>query len=116
MGEFREGLTGNELLARILARARSKQIPSPKVYSHSLGLYLHEPGPLIGLPWEQERCEGRGDVVLRPNYAFTMELSVEDVVPEWSGQTVRFALEEDVIYTSGGCRLIGARQEDFYVV
>ena len=116
MAEFREGLTGNELLANILARARREGVPEPKVYSHSLGLLLHEPGPLIGLPWEQERCPGRGDVALRPDYAFTMELAVADAVPEWDGQTVRFSIEEDVVFTGGRCRLIGGRQTAFYLV
>ena len=113
---FEQGLTGNELLARILVRARQEAIPNPKVYSHSLGHYLHEPGPLIGLPWEQERCEGRGDVRLEYDTAFTMELSVEDTVSEWGGQSVRFALEENVIYRQNGCRIVGRRQQDFYIV
>ena len=116
MAEFREGLTGNELLARILARARGEGLAEPKVYSHSLGLLLHEPGPLIGLPWQQESCPGRGDVALRPNYAFTMELSVADAVPEWDGQTVRMSIEEEVVFTREGCRLIGGRQTAFYLV
>ena len=114
--EFREGLTGDELLASILARARDAGVPAPKVYSHSLGHLLHEPGPLIGLPWEQERCPGRGDVVLRPNYAFTMELSVTDTVPEWNGQKVSFSIEEDVVFTQGECRVLGGRQAAFYLV
>lgn len=115
-GEFREALTGNELLAAILARARAEGVPDPRVYSHSLGLLLHEPGPLIGLPWEQDRCCGRGDVVLRGNYAFTMELSVADSVPEWNGQTVRLSIEEDVVFTGEGCRILGDRQEAFHLV
>src|SRR5262245_9584712 len=53
MAEFREKLSGNELLANVLNRARSEEVPNPRVYSHSVGLFLHEPGPLIGLPWEQ---------------------------------------------------------------
>jgi hypothetical protein len=114
--EFREGLTGNEMLAAILARAREEGVPDPKVYSHSLGLLLHEPGPLIGLPWEQHRCPGRGDVVLRPNHAFTMELSVADQIPEWDGQTVRLSIEEDVVFTRDGCRVIGDRQTEFHLV
>ena len=114
--EFREGLTGNELLANILGRARDAGVPEPTIYSHSLGLLLHEPGPLIGLPWEQKRCPGRGDVVLRPNEAFTMELSVADAVPEWDGQKVRFSIEEDVVFTREGCRVLGDRQTDFYLV
>ena len=116
MAEFEHGLTGNQLLANILARARQEGIPNPKVYSHSLGLFLHEPGPLIGLPWEQERCPGRGDVLLDYNYTFTMELSVGGPVPEWGGQEVRLGREEDVCFTPEGCRPIRARQTAFYLV
>jgi len=116
MAEFKLGLTGNRLLDTILSRARREGIPNPRVYSHSLGLLLHEPGPLIGLPWEQERCEGRGDVKLQYNNGFTMELSVEGPVPEWNGQHVRMALEEDVIFTRDGCWPIDGRQTGFYLV
>jgi len=116
MAEFKQGLTGNELLNNILTHARYEGIPNPKVYSHSLGLYLHEPGPLIGLPWKQERCEGRGDVRLQYNNAFTMELSVRDIVPEWSSQETLMGLEEDVVFTREGCRLIDQRQTRFYLV
>ena len=116
MSEFRRGLSGNELLQRILTRARKEGIPNPKVYSHSLGLYLHEPGPLIGLPWEQEHCGGRGDVRLEYNNAFTMESSVRDSLPEWGGQEVTLSLEEDVVFTREGCRPIGGRQTSFHLI
>ncbi|MCU0520373.1 MAG: M24 family metallopeptidase [Anaerolineae bacterium] len=116
VGEFRQGLTGNELLKAILSRARAVGIPGPKVYSHNLGLFLHEPGPLIGLPWEQEHCAGRGDVVLEPNQTFTMELSVTDVVPEWDGQEVTFSIEEDVAFTEDGCFPVDGRQTEFYLI
>jgi len=116
LSEFHAGMTGNELLQAILSRARAEGVPSPRVYSHSLGLFLHEPGPLIGLPWEQERCPGRGDVRLAPNMAFTMELSVEAPLPEWDGEPLRLSIEEDVVFTEEGCRLIGGRQEEFYLI
>ncbi|MBN2218154.1 MAG: M24 family metallopeptidase [Pirellulales bacterium] len=116
LGEFQHGLSGNEMLGRILARARAEGIPNPKIYSHSLGLYLHEPGPLIGLPWEQECCEGRGDVRLDYGNAFTMELSVQDALPEWNGEDFRLSIEEDVVFTPDGCRLIGGRQMAFHLI
>ena len=116
MAEFRHGLSGNELLANILTRAKKEGVPNPKVYSHSLGLFLHEPGPLIGLPWEQEHCMGRGDVKLEYNNAFSMELSVADIVPEWDKEQVRVGIEEDVIFTTDGCRLIDGRQTEFYII
>ncbi|OQA40481.1 MAG: Metallopeptidase family M24 [Chloroflexi bacterium ADurb.Bin325] len=116
MAEFVHGLTGDQLLAKILARARREGIPNPRVYSHSLGLYLHEPGPLIGLPWEQERNPGRGDVALDYNNAFTMELSVSGPIPEWDGQEVRLSMEQDVVFTRAGCRLIDGRQTAFHLI
>jgi len=116
MAEFRVGLSGNELLHNILTRARTEGIPNPKVYSHSLGLYLHEPGPLIGLPWEQERCPGRGDVPLCNGNCFTMELSVTDAVPEWDDQAVTLAMEQDVAFTRDGCRPIDGRQTAFHLI
>jgi hypothetical protein len=116
MSEFERGRSGNEMLATILGHARCEGIPDPKVYSHSLGLFLHEPGPLIGLPWEQEQCSGRGDVRLERGNCFTMELSVQGALPEWGGQEVRIALEEDVAFTERGCYPIGGRQTEFYLV
>jgi Xaa-Pro aminopeptidase len=115
MAEFRRGLTGNQLLTNILARARAEGVPGPRIYSHSLGLLLHEPGPLIGLPWEQVSCAGRGDVPLEDGSAFTMELSVEGPVPEWNGD-VRLPLEEDVVFTGGVCRPVHCRQTEFLLL
>ncbi|MBD3182428.1 M24 family metallopeptidase, partial [Candidatus Poribacteria bacterium] len=116
MSEFQLGLTGNQMLNNILTRAREEGVPNPRVYSHSLGYFLHEPGPLIGLPWEQENCEGRGDVELHYNNAFTMELSVTDNVEEWNNQQVRMAMEEDVVFTESGCRPVDGRQTEFYLI
>lgn len=84
-GEFKAGLSGNELLANILRKAKEKGIPNPRIYSHSLGYFLHEPGPLISLPWEQVKNPGRGDVKLVPNSCFTAELSVTMPVPKRGG-------------------------------
>lgn len=114
MSEFKAGLTGNQLLAHILTRARAEGIPNPKIYSHSLGYYLHEPGPLIGLPWEQENNPGRGDVALVPNSVFTMELSITTGVPEWDGQLVSFSCEQDVRFTNDGCLPMDGVQVEFY--
>lgn len=116
VGEFRAGLTGNELLTRILAAARARSIASPKVYSHSIGYFLHEPGPLIGLPWEQVNNPGRGDVKLVDNSCFTAEMSVTLPVPEWEGLEVRFALEQDVVFSGGRARFVDGRQTGLHLV
>jgi len=114
--EFKEGLTGNEILANILGKAKEKGIPNPRVYSHSLGYFLHEPGPLIGLPWEQVKNPGRGDVKLVPNSCFTVELSVTMPVPEWEGQDFRLSLEQDIVFTKDGTAYLDGRQTRFHLV
>jgi hypothetical protein len=116
MQSFEKGLTGNQLLEKILTRAEAENIPAPKVYSHSLGLFLHEPGPLIGLPWEQENCPGRGDVKLDYNSCFTMELSIEDQVSELGNQLVRIGTEQDVKFTRNGCVPMDGVQTEFHLV
>lgn len=110
------GRTGNQLLARILARAKAEGIQGAKVYSHSLGHYLHEPGPLIGLPWEQADTGARGEVPLVTNSAFAAELSVAYPVPEWDGATLRFALEQDVVIRPEGPVFLDGRQTRFHLV
>lgn len=116
MGEFRQNISGNELQQNILKRARKEGISNPKVYSHSLGLYLHQPGPLIGLPWEQVNPLPRGEMLMEYNYAFTMELSTEGSVAEWNNQNVRCGMEEPVVFTEEGCRTLNGRQTEFYLI
>ena len=116
MSEFRLGLTGNEILQTVLSRATDEGIAEPRVYSHSLGLFLHQPGPLIGLPWEQEKALPRGETQLEYNSAFAMELSTSAIVPEWNGQSVTLWMEEPVVFTEAGCRTVIDRQTEFYLV
>jgi len=113
---FKAGLTGNQLLADILKTARAEGIDHPRVYSHGIGYYLHEPGPLIGLPEEQANTGGRGEVELVPNSTFTAELSVDVPVPEWDGKLLRMGLEQDVAFTSAGVQLLDGRQTAFYLI
>ncbi len=115
-GEFQTGRTGNQMLAAILAKAREKGIPNPKVFSHALGYYLHEPGPLIGLPEEQVNTGGRGDVPLVPMSAFVVELSVGYPVPEWNGRNLNLGIEQDIVYTGKGVVYLGGRQTAFHVI
>jgi len=115
-GEFKAGLTGNMLLANMLRKAKEAGIPNPRIYSHSLGYFLHEPGPLIGLPWEQVNNPGRGDVELVPNSCFTAEMSVTMPVPEWGGVDFRLPLEQDVAFTKDGVTFLDGRQTRFHLI
>ncbi|MFH1575146.1 MAG: M24 family metallopeptidase, partial [Acidobacteriota bacterium] len=114
--EFKTGLTGNELLGNMLRKARESGIPNPRIYSHSLGYFLHEPGPLIGLPWEQVNNPGRGDVKLVPMSCFTAELSITMPVPEWGGQDFRLPLEQDVVFLGERTVFLDGRQTRFHLI
>ena len=116
MREFKHGLTGNQLLENILSSAHEEGIPSPEVFSHSLGLFVHEPGPLIGLPWEQDPIPGRGEVRLEYNSCFAMELCIKDVVPEWNNQRVPCQTEQIVKFTEDGCQPLDGVQTSFHLI
>jgi Xaa-Pro aminopeptidase len=115
--EFKAGLTGNALLGNILKKAKESGIPGPRVYSHSLGYFLHEPGPLIGLPWEQVNNAGRGDVKLVPNSCFTAEMSVTAPIPEWGeGKEFRLPLEQAIAFTERRIFFLDGRQTKFHLI
>lgn len=114
--EMKEGLTGNQMLNNMLKKAKEIGIEKPRIYSHSLGYYSHEPGPLIGLPWEQVNTGPRGEVRLVDHSAFTVELSVDLPVPEWEGEEVRFKLEQDVVFTRKEVFYLGGRQTEYHVI
>jgi hypothetical protein len=67
------------------------------VYSHPIGLHGHGAGPLIGLWDYQDGVPGRGDAQVIPSMWFSIELQATTPVPEWGGQAVRMAQEEDAI-------------------
>ncbi len=114
--EFREGLTGNQILTNVLQKARNRGIHNPRIYSHSLGYCLHEPGPLIGLPWEQEHTGSRGEVRLVANSCFTAEMSVHYPLPEWGGQELWVPLEQDIAFTPQGTHFLDGRQTKWHII
>jgi hypothetical protein len=116
LDEIETGRTGNEVLRRALARMHDAGIDGT-VYSHPVGDHGHGAGPLIGLWDRQEGVAGRGDVPIRPNTWYSIELQATSPVREWDGQTVRMALEEDAYIDADGVRhWVLSRQEHFHLV
>ncbi len=116
LAEMRPGRTGNEVLAATLERMRAAGI-NGTVYSHPIGDRGHGAGPLIGLWDHQEGVPGRGDVQLLPHTWFSIELQATTPVPEWNGQPMRSAQEEDAeLGADGQVRWILRRQTTFHVV
>jgi hypothetical protein len=114
--ELRPGRTGNEVLTASRARMQAKQIDGT-VYSHPIGLHGHGAGPLIGLWDYQDGVPGRGDAKVIPSMWYSIELQATTPVPEWNGQAVRMAQEEDaIIGADGKVRWALKRQDKLFLV
>ncbi|HEV2131317.1 MAG TPA: M24 family metallopeptidase [Longimicrobiaceae bacterium] len=114
--EMEVGRTGNEVLRRTLERMRAEGL-NGTMYTHPIGDHGHGAGPLIGLWDRQEGVPGRGEVPLRPNTWFSTELQVTTPVPEWGGQPVRMAQEEEARIDAEGRRhWVLGRQTEFHLV
>jgi Xaa-Pro aminopeptidase len=111
MAEIRPGRTGNEILAAARARMKATGIDGP-IYSHPIGLHGHGAGPLIGLWDYQDGVPGRGDAPVIPGMWFSIELQASTPVPEWGGQGLRMAQEEDAIVGADGKIRWALRRQD----
>ena len=114
--EMRPGRSGNEVLASMLAQMKKEGIEG-SMYTHPVNDYGHGAGPLVGLWDRQEGVPGRGDVKLLPSTWFSIELQASTPVPEWGGQKVRSAQEEDAILgPEGKMRWVLSRQSKYHLV
>ena len=112
--EFKEGVTGNEVLQRARTRAISEGL-KPCIYVHPIGSEGHGPGPTMGLWDNQDRVEGNGDYPIFNETCYALELNNRYYVPEW-GQEVILALEEQIAFVHDKTYYIGDRQTEFYLV
>ena len=116
LANMKVGKMGNEILLEILAQMKAEGIEGT-LYTHPIGEHGHGAGPLIGLWDRQQGVPGRGDVPVLANTWFSVELQATTAVPEWNGQKVRSAQEEDVEVTSdGNVRWIHERQTRFHLI
>ena len=115
MGEMKEGLTGNQVLAAALKRAKGEGL-RPSIYTHPLGVHGHAAGPTIGLWDKQGGVAGDGDYPLYADTVFSIELNVTDAVAEWNGQDVQIALEQDAVFTKAGARFLDRRQTELILI
>jgi hypothetical protein len=116
MKEIRPGRTGNDILAAAL-RQMNREGVNGTIYSHPIGMHGHGAGPLVGLWDYQNGVPGRGDSKVIANMWYSIELQATTPVPEWKGQAVRMALEEDMmIGTDGTPRWARGQQKSLWLV
>jgi Xaa-Pro aminopeptidase len=110
------GRSGNQALRDIRMQAVKEGI-TPSIYCHAVGYHGHAAGPPIGMTDYQEGVPVRGDDVFRPNTWHSIELNAKVKVPEWGGQEVTFALEEDAaLLPDGRWDWILSRQDRFHLI
>jgi len=115
LGEMRPGLTGNQILAAALKRAKDEGL-RPSIYTHPLGVHGHAAGPTIGLWDKQGGVPGAGDYPLFHDTVYSIELNVKAAVPEWGGQDVQIALEQDAAFTRSGAFFLDRRQTELILI
>ncbi len=116
LAEMKPGRTGNDILRSTLAAMGRAGIDGT-VYTHPIGFHGHGAGPLIGLWDRQDGVPGRGDVPIRTGTWHSIELQATTAVPEWDGQRVRMALEEEAeLDHDGRMRWVLQRQDRFHLV
>ena len=114
--ETEVGRSGNEILASVLEKMRNEGL-NGTMYTHPIGDHGHGAGPLIGLWDYQTGVPGRGDPPVIPSMWFSTEMQVTTPVPEWDGQPVRMALEEEAEITAEGeMRWMLRRQTELHLI
>lgn len=115
IGAMKVGRTGNSVLRLALEQARAAGL-TPSIYTHPLGYHGHAAGPTIGLWDQQGGVPGGGDYPLYDRTAYSIELNVRCVVPEWDSQEVRVALEEDALLSGGVVDWLHGRQTELHLI
>ena len=111
---FRTGITGNALLADARARATAAGL-KPTIYSHPLGFHGHGAGSAIGF-WDNQGDSPQGELPLRADTVWSIELSARHAVEEWDGQEIDFRLEENAYFDGETVRYLDGRQTRFHLI
>jgi hypothetical protein len=116
LAEMQPGRTGNQALQTARAAMTRAGIDGT-VYTHPIGDHGHGAGPMIGLWDRQEGVPVRGDLKIRPDTWFSIELQATSAIPEWNGRRIACRQEEEAyLDEKGERRWVYRRQERFYLV
>ena len=111
---FKQGLTGNEILKRSLEQGKSEGL-RPSIYTHPLGTYEHSAGTTIGMWDSQGGVPFTGDYPLQYNTAYAIELNTTVYIEEWEND-IRIMLEVPGFFGENGFRYINGRLKEFLLV
>ena len=111
---FKQGLTGNEILRRSLEQGKAEGL-RPSIYTHPLGTYGHSAGTTIGMWDSQGGVPFTGDYPLQFNTAYAIELNTTVYIEEWD-KDIRIMLEVPGFFGEDGFRYINGRLTEFLLV
>ena len=111
---FKEGVTGNEILKKSLEQGRSEGL-RPAIYTHPLGTYGHSAGTTLGMWDSQDGVPFSGDHPMQLNTAYAIELNTTVFVEEWN-KDIRIMLEVPGFFGKEGFRYVNGRQTELLLV
>ncbi len=113
-GNFKEGKTGNQILADTRKQAIDQGI-APSIYTHPIGFHGHAAGTTIGMWDSQGGVPFTGDYPIHYKTAYSIELNCTVNIPEWK-KDIRIQLEEDGYFDETGFRYIDGRQREIILI
>jgi Xaa-Pro aminopeptidase len=108
VGNFKEGKSGNQILADSRKQATDQGI-LPSIYTHPIGYHGHGSGTNIGMWDMQNGIPKTGDYPMHNKTAYSIELNATVYVIEWKKE-IKIMLEEDGYFDETGFRFIDGRQ------
>lgn len=112
--EFELDKTGNEILLNSLKIAKVKGL-DPQIYTHPLGTFGHSAGTTIGMWDSQGGVPIKGDVLMKYNTVYAIELNNKSFIKDWNKE-VRIMLEEAGLFEENGFKYINGRQEEIILI
>ena len=112
--EFELDKTGNEILLNSLKIAKDNGL-DPQIYTHPLGTFGHSAGTTIGMWDSQEGVPIKGDVLMKYNTVYAIELNNKSFIKDWNKE-VRIMLEEAGLFEENGFKYINGRQEKIILI
>ncbi len=114
ISNFKEGRTGNEVLAMSREQAMAEGI-DPCIYTHPIGYHGHGAGPTIGLWDMQGGVPVQGDYPLYNDTCYSLELNCKANIKEWNVE-IAFGAETDVMFTGDKVYYLAGRQDEFHLI
>jgi len=112
--EFELDKTGNEILLNSLKIAKENGL-DPQIYTHPLGTFGHSAGTTIGMWDSQGGVPIKGDVLMKYNTVYAIELNNKSFIKDWNKE-VRIMLEEAGLFEENGFKYINGRQEKIILI